>query len=413
MTTLNPPVSTRSGTLAAFASRNFRLYFGGQLISLSGTWMQSVAQGYLVFQLTQSELWLGIVACAAGLPSLLLSPLGGVLLDRLPRRTILICTQAAQMLLAFILAALTFSGTVQSWHIMLLAFGLGITNAADAPARQAFVADLVGSKERLNSGIALNAMMFNTARVIGPTLAGFALNQWGPAICFLLNGLSFLGVLGSLFLIHVERFRPPVEQFAPLRQLRDGIQYARRHPTIRPLLLLAVTAALLTSNIVTLLPAFADRVLGSPEEGYAAMGAAIGAGAVVATLLTTRLGKRYGRGRVVLTMIILSMLSELFISRVHVLPVALPLAVVYGFAIILQFVTINTMIQSEVQPEFRGRVLSLYTLVWFGISPFGSLLMGWVAEHIGTPDTLLVCALGGGLVSLLIYRRNPALLRLR
>jgi MFS family permease len=413
MTTLNPSVSTPVGTLAALRSPNFRLYFGGQLISVSGTWMQSVAQGYLVFHLTQSELWLGIVACASGLPSLLLSPLGGVLLDRLPRRTILICTQAAQMLLAFILAALTFSGVVESWHILLLAFGLGITNAADAPARQAFVADLVGSKERLNSGIALNAMVFNAARVIGPTVAGFALNQWGPAMCFLLNGLSFLGVLGSLLLIHVERVRPAAEQFAPLRQLWDGIQYAQRHPTIRPLLLLTVTAALLTSNIVTLLPAFADRVLGSPQAGYAAMGAAIGVGAVVATLLTTRLGKHYGRGRVVLTMIVLAMVSELLISRVDVLTLALPLAVVYGFAIILQFVTINTMIQSEVQAEFRGRVLSLYTLVWFGISPFGSLLMGWVAEHFGTPDTLLICAMGGGIVSLFIYWRNPAVLRLR
>src|SRR5579859_3682164 len=193
---------TRRSMLSALRHRNFQLYFGGQLVSTSGTWMQTVAQSFLVFELTQSELWLGVVACAAGLPALVLSPFAGVIVERSARRRLLIFTQSAQMILAFILSVLTFTNTVQVWHVVVLALLLGVVNSIDAPARQSFVIDMVG-REDLSSGIALNSLMFNLSRVVGPTAAGLALATVGTAWCFFLNGVSFLAVIISLFAMHV------------------------------------------------------------------------------------------------------------------------------------------------------------------------------------------------------------------
>lgn len=398
----------RAGTLSAFRYPNFRLYFIGQLISLSGSWMQIVAQGWLVFHLTKDEFWLGLVACAAGLPSLLLSPIAGVLIDRLPRRTVLLFSQAAQMVLALTLAWLTFTNVVQVWHIMLLAFLLGIVNAIDAPSRQAIVADLVG-QEQLSSGIAMNSIIFNLSRVFGPAAAGLVLNRFGPALCFFLNGLSFVAAIGMLFIIQFKDGRLTTQAFAPLQSLKEGIHFARRSPVIWPLLLLAVTASFFTANFTTLLPAFADTVLHSPKVAFSAMITAIGVGAVLGGLVMTRLGRRYGRGRVVTTMMIFVMLSALLASRTTVIEIAVFLAALYGFGIILQFVTVNTLIQNHVTDVFRGRVMSLYTLTWFGIAPFGSLLMGLVARQIGAADAIMLSALAGGVLSIIILLRSPHL----
>ncbi len=402
----------RVGILTAFRYPNFRLYFIGQTISLSGSWMQIVAQGWLVFNLTQNELWLGLVACAGGLPSLLLSPLAGVIVERIPSRKLLLITQTIQMILAFALAALAFSNTVAVWHIMLLAFLLGLTNAIDAPARQAIIAELV-DREHLSSGIAMNSIIFNLSRVIGPVIAGIMLTQVGPAWCFFFNGLSFVAVLVMLFIMRVNPRPRNLATFAPLKQLREGLQFARRHNTIAPLLLLAVAAALFTNNISTLLPAFADTVLHSPKEAYASVTTAVGIGAVIAGLLMGVFGRWFGRGHVVTMMAIFVAISSFLFSFTTTELPAIFFAGLYGFGIILQFVTVNTLIQSEVPDEFRGRVLSLYTLSWFGIAPFGSLFMGFLASAIGTPPTIGLAAVLGGLISVgvLIYwpdaRRLP------
>ena len=401
---VQPAPPTRA--LAALRYPNFRLYFIGQLISLSGTWMQIVAQGWLVFNLTHSELWLGVVACAAGLPSLILSPFAGVLVDRIPRRKILLVSQTVQMILAFILAGLAFANVVQVWHIVVLAFVLGVTNAIDAPSRQAIIVDLVGKKD-LTSGIMLNSIMFNSARVFGPAAAGIALVQFGPAWCFLLNGVSFIAVIFMLWIMKVEGSVRFTGDFAPLERLKEGLQYARRHSTIAPLLLLAGITSFLTINIATLLPAFADAVLHSPKIAYSSMTTAVGAGAVVAGVLMTVLARRFGRGRVVFAMVIFVSVIAVIVSFVTDVNLAVFLMGLYGFGIILEFVTVNTLIQSEVPDEFRGRVMSLYTLTFFGVAPFGALALGFLAQAIGTPPAMAIYAAVGGALSFYVMLRSP------
>lgn len=410
-TQATPTPAATVNTLSALRIPKFRLYFIGQTISISGTWMQTVAQGWLVFHLTQSELWLGLVACAAGLPSLLLSPLGGVVIERVPRRTLLLITQAVQMVLAFILAYLTFTDTVAVWHIMLLAFLLGVSNALDAPTRQAIVVDLVG-REHLASGIAMNSMIFNISRVIGPVVAGIVLTQIGPDWCFMLNGLSFVAVIYMLWIIRIDNAPTGTTTLAPLRQLKEGLQYARQHDTIAPLLLLAVAAALFTNNVSTLLPAFADVILHSPADAYSAITIAIGVGAVISSLVLGFAVRRFGRGQVVAVMAVLVSISAFCFSLTTRVELSVAFGVLYGFAIILQFVVVNTLIQNEVPDHFRGRVMSLYTLSWFGIAPFGALLMGGIANIIGTPAAIAIAAVAGGIMSLYVLWRWPAARRM-
>lgn len=401
-TSISPGLT--AGTLTALRYPNFRLYFVGQMISLSGTWMQIVAQGWLVFHLTQSELWLGLVACAAGLPSLVLSPVGGVLIDRIPRKRLLLFSQTAQMMLALILAVLAFTNVVQVWHIMLLAFLLGIVNAIDAPSRQAIIVDLVGH-ESLSSGIALNSFMFSVGRIFGPAAAGIALTQVGPAWCFLLNGLSFLAVIAMLLLMDMQVKPSGNSEFAPLKQLREGLSFARHHSTILPLLLLAAITSLLTANITTLMPAFADTVLHSPKEAYAAITTATGLGSALAGISMAKIGRRFGRGWVVITMSVFVTLVCLLVSAVTTVWLAVLLMGFYGFGIILEFVSVNTLIQSQVPDAYRGRVMSLYTLSWFGISPFGALGMGLLAAGVGTPGAIAIFTLIGGVLSIGILLR--------
>jgi MFS family permease len=370
-----------------------------------------VAQGWLVYHLTQSELALGIVACAAGVPALILSPVAGVMVERIPRRNILIFSQIYQMILAFVLAFLTATNMVQVWHIIVLAFLLGIINAIDAPARQTIIKDMVGT-ENLPSGIALNAIMFNASRVVGPAAAGIALTQLGPAWCFFVNGLSFLAVIFMLIIIKVQTLVAKNDQFAPLARLREGLAFARHHATIRPLLLLAINASLFTVNISTLLPAFADTVLHSPKEGFAALSTATGIGAVIAAMLIPIAGRRFGRGRVVTVMGIFTTLACIVVSQTSDATIATIFMGIYGFAIIMQFTTVNTLIQSEVPDEFRGRVISLYTLSWFGVSPFGALALGLVAQLIGAPIAILIYSIIGGVLGGIVALRSPEMRRL-
>lgn len=395
----------QAGTLSALRYPNFRLYFIGQLISLTGSWMQIVAQGWLVFDLTKSELWLGIVACAAGLPALILSPFAGVLVDRMSRRKILLFSQTMQMILAFILAWLTFTHEVQVWHIVTLAFFLGVTNAIDAPARQTIIADLV-SREELSSGIMLNSIMFNASRVFGPAAAGIALTNFGPAVCFFLNGASFLAVIFMLVIMQVKHTARGAANVSPIQRLKEGLAFSRQHSTIAPLLLLAVSASIFTANISQLLPAYADKILHSPEAAYANLSTAFGVGAVISGVFMAYLGRVFGRGRIVTAMAAFVMVLGVLFAFTTTESIAVVLIALFGFGIILEFVTVNTLIQSEVPDEFRGRVMSLYTLAWFGFSPFGALALGAMAEVIGTPAAMAIYAVIGGVLCLFILLRS-------
>lgn len=371
--------------------------------------MQVVAQGALVYKLTQSEFWLGVVSCAAGLPSLLFSPFAGVLVERLPRHKILMITQTIQMILAFILAALAFAEMVQVWHIMVLAFIGGCVNAVDAPARQALVSTLV-DKEHLTSGISLSATMYNASRVFGPTAAGIALVTLGTAWCFFINGLSFLAVLFSLFLLRVNSSPVEIGAFNPLHQLREGLLFSARHPTIAPILLLATIGSVFSLNVWTLLPAFAHTALNSGDAGYAQLSTFNGIGAVFAALLVTRIGSKYGRGRVIAGMALFTPFALAALGLQTVLIGGLFFTLIAGFGLILQFVTMNTLIQSEVPDQFRARVLSLYTLTFFGIAPFGALGLGLLAEQIGSSGAILFCSVTCLALNIITLRKSPQLL---
>jgi MFS family permease len=403
------PLARKSSTLSALKNANFRMYFFGQLVSISGTWMQNIAQSYLVFLITKSELWLGIVACAAGLPMVLLSPIGGVVVERVPRRTVLIWTQTIQMVLAFILAALTFTNMIQVWHIVVLAILLGMTNAFDTPARQAFVVEIVG-REDLYSGIALNSIMNSLGRVLGPTAAGIALVQFGVSWCFLFNGVSFIAVLFSLIIMKVPYAIKTLAKSSPIRQLREGLTFARRDPLIAPLLLLAAVAGFLVLPILRLFPAYADLVLHSPEQGYAAVSIAEGTGAVIAGILVGRLSQRIGHGKLISIAIGLNALTNIMLALMTQIPLAVLVTLFFGMSMVMTFVSLNTVIQTVVPDAFRSRVLSLYSLAMLGFSPFGALMLGAIADKFSIQTALI---LNGALIAVLcgaILARWPKLL---
>jgi MFS family permease len=396
--------------MSALRSPNFRLYFIGQLVSISGTWMQTVAQGFLVFNLTQSELWLGITACAAGLPLVLMSPVAGVIVERIPRRRLLMMTQTIQMILAFILAALTFAGTIEVWHIVSLAFILGMTNALDMPARQIFIVEMVG-REDLHSGIALNSILNSAGRVLGPTAAGLALAQFGAAWCFAINGASFLAVLISLFLMQVPYAIQRVSKSSALIQLREGFSFARRHPVVAPLLLLASIVGFFVVPIIQLLPAFADVVLHSPKDGYAALSSAQGLGSVIGGIIVGWLVHRLGYGKLIAAATAFSAIANIVMALQSTVPLASIIGGFAGLFLVLQLVTLNTWLQVVVPDEFRGRVLSLYTLALLGLAPFGALALGAIASWVGTANAIVVYSVLSGVCGGFVFLRWQGLIR--
>lgn len=400
-----------TGSFSALSQRNFRWYVIGQLVSFSGSWVQKVAQGWLVFSLTRSELALGLVACASGLSTLLLAPFAGVLVDRVPRRRLIVMTQTMQMILAFILAALTFSETVQVWHIVVLAFLTGVTDAIDAPARQTFVLDMVGH-DHLLSGITMNSLTNSVSRIFGPAVAGIALVEFGPAWCFFLNGISFMMVIIGLLQMDMPAFRRKVSALSPIAQLKEGLNFCYANRRIIALLLISLNTSIFLLNFATLMPAFADLVLHSPKQGYANLSIAQGVGSVAAALLMSWLHKRMGRGWLLASTSIFMALTVWLLSRTSDMPTAFILVGLAGLALILHYVSLNTLIQTQVPDEFRGRVLSLYTLTFFGIAPFGALALGLLAERVGTPDALAVYSILGVVLSVLILLRYPLIVKL-
>ena len=274
-----PPRADGGTTFVAMRHRNYQLYFGGQLISSIGTWMQVIAQAWVVYQLGHSELTLGLVAFASAIPTLIISPWGGVMVDRMSRRTLLFMTQTGAMILAFILAVLTFTNVVQEWHVIVLAALLGVVNAFDAPARQTIVMELVG-KEDMPNAIALNSMMFNSARVIGPAIAGLMLAAVGAAWCFTINGISFFAVLIGLSLIKLPPHRKTTQGSSPRQQLVSGFQYAMHNNEISALILLSLVFSIFGVSYSTILPAFVEKTLHQGATAYGWVNAATGLGAV-------------------------------------------------------------------------------------------------------------------------------------
>ncbi len=366
-----PPNTEGNTTFIAMRHRNFQLYFGGQLISNIGTWMQIIAQGWVVYQISHSELALGLVAFASAIPTLVISPWGGVIVDRMSRRNLLIMTQSGAMLLAFALAALTFANVMQEWHVIVLSALLGVVNAFDAPARQALVPEMVGKRD-LPNAIALNSIMFNSARIIGPALAGLMLALVGAAWCFTINGISFFAVIIGLWLMKL----PPRQRInhttSPWQQLVLGIQYAAGNREISALILLSLVFSIFGISYFTILPAFVEKTLHQGALVYGWINAASGLGAVTGAFLLAHRVSNGRRGQLLVWTNIVFPLLLIYFSFTSLYPLSLVLAFGLGLGFMIQFTTINTLLQTRVEDEFRGRVMGLYTITFFGFAPFGA-----------------------------------------
>ena len=397
------PTTRMPRAFAAMRHRNFQLYFIGQLISNAGTWMQIIAQGWLVYQITHSEFALGVVSFASAIPVLLITPFGGVVVDRVPKRALLVITQSAAMLLALALAVLAFTNVIREWHIYVLAALIGIVNAFDAPARQAFVVEMVG-KDDMPNAIALNSMMFNSARVIGPGLGGLLLAAFGPAWCFTINGLSYLAVIAGLLLMTIPPRPPAPARQAPLRQLSEGLRYVTRRADMWGLLVLAIIFSMFGLSYSTLLPAFADTVLHGGPEAYGWLNAATGVGAVISALLVAQFGDRGKRGMWLLAANFVFPIILALFAITSALPVSLLLACALGMGFMTHMTMSNTLLQTRVEDEFRGRVMSLFTLTFFGLSPFGNLLIGALGQQFGLMPAMVFSAAATWLLSRVIFR---------
>lgn len=395
-------------TFVALRYPNYRLWFIGQLISLVGTWMQATAQGYLIFELTRSPVYLGYVAFATGLPSWVFMLYGGVIADRIPRRRMLLVAQMTMMSLAFILAGLAFSGLVRPWHILLLALGLGLANAFDAPARQAFVPEMVEPVD-LGNAIALNSTMFNMATVVGPAVGGLVYALVGPAWCFVINGLSFLGVIGALLLMHLKPFVPRQRRSAALADLQEGLRYIGSQQAIRTLIIVAGFVSLFGLAYMTLMPAWAVTVLGGDARTNGWLQAARGFGALLGALMVASFGRFRFKGKLLTLGTFVFPTLLLVFADVRWLPLSLLVLVGIGWGFMILFNMTNTLIQTLVPDELRGRVVSVYILGFFGLNPLGALLAGGVAEFIGEPLTIFGCGLICLVFAGLVWLRAPIL----
>lgn len=388
------PTDTRPGrwrTFSSFRYRNYRLWFVGQLASLVGTWMQSTAQGFLVFQLTNSPAFLGYVGFASGIPTWLFTLYGGVISDRMPRRSLMVITQSAMMILAFILAALAFAGVVQPWHIVLLAFLLGIANAFDAPARQAFILELVDRPDMTNA-IALNSTMFNAATAIGPAIAGLTYALLGPAWCFTINGISFIAVLLALLAMRIKPQPVRTNATSALADLKEGMRYVAGDATIRILILTVAVASTFGIGYATLLPAWAVTVLGGDSATNGFLQSARGVGSLLGGLMIASLGHFRFKGRLLtLGSFVFPVLLLLF-AFVRWIPLSLLTTVGMGWGFMIMLNLANTLVQSHVTDELRGRVMGIYSLAFFGTMPLGALLAGAVADLTSEPLSVVLCA---------------------
>jgi MFS family permease len=393
-TITNPTLDTVVGkrriprTFAALGNRNYMLFFLGMLVSSAGTWMQIIAQGWLVYELTRSEWALGVVGFAAAIPAMLVSPWGGVLVDRISKRKILLATQLFAMVLAFILAGLVLTDVVEVWHVIVLAALTGMVNSIDAPARQALTPDLVSDRSELPNAIALNAMIFNGARVVGPAFGGILLVTVGAGWCFFFNGVSFLAVIISLLLMDLPETEKRTDKISPLAEMKSGAAYIRRDKTILGIVTLSTILCLFGVSYATVLPAYADKVLQGGESAYANLTALQGIGAVVGAVLLATYANQVRRGWVVTAATIYFPLVLIGLAFTTNYPVALGLMFILGLGFISLFNQLNVILQLHVDNAMRGRVMSLYTLTFFGISPFGNLLIGAWSEWWGLTTAL-------------------------
>jgi len=407
--------SLRGGGISTFAAlryRNYRLWFIGQALSLMGTWMQSVAQGWVVYQITNSRFALGAISFASTIPTLFLMLPAGAVADRVSRRALLIWTQTAMMLCAFILTALTAAGVLQVWHVAVLAFALGVANSFDAPARQSLAVEMVEDRRDLMNAIALNSTMFNLGRVVGPAVGGVVLAALGPAWCFGLNGASFLAVIGALLGMRLPPHSVPPSREPLTRQVATGLRYVLANGPVQVIVLLLGVSTLFGFSYSTLMPAYAADVLRVGETGLGLLTTSVGVGALISSLTVASLGHVRRKGRLMLAGSCLFPAALLGFAFSRSFPLSLALLAVAGFGFVLQNTTTNTIVQMLVPDDLRGRVMAVYTLTFFGTMPFGSLLVGSIAQAMSPTAGVAIGAAVTLACALWILFAYPAMRRL-
>ncbi len=394
------PRSRLATTLRALRHRNFQLFFSGQLISLIGTWMQTVAESWLVYRLTGSSLLLGSVAFASQIPVFLMAPIGGTVADRFNRHRIIIATQCLSMVLALTYAGLTITEVIRAtrvWPIFVLAALLGVVNAFDIPARQAFIVEMVGREDLMNA-IALNSSMFNGARVIGPSVAGIIVAKIGEGWCFFGNGMSYIAVIAGLLLMRVQVKRRAITA-SPLENILEGFRYVRSTRPVRALLIMLGIVSLVGMPYVVLMPVFAKQILHGGARELGILMGATGVGALIGALtLATRTGLKgisiwinaasagFGASLILFCSVSYFLPRHFWLATISLVPV--------GYCMMVQMASSNTLIQSMVPDRLRGRVMSVYSMMFMGMAPFGAFFAGALANRLGAPLTVVIGAIG-------------------
>jgi MFS family permease len=398
-------LDNRNGLKLAFRAlshRNYRLFFGGQGISLIGTWMQQIAMNWLVYRLTHSALLLGLVGFSSRIPTFVFASFAGVLADRWNRHRALVVTQTLSTVQALILAALVLTGTISIWHVILLSFSLGFINAFDIPIRQSFVVDMVERREDLGNAIALNSSLVNGARLVGPSIAGMLMATLGEGICFLLNGISFLAVIVALLAMRIKQpDRSEKQNPNVLRGLQEGFSYASGFAPIRSILLLLALVSLMGMPYMVLMPIFAGKILHGGPQAFGFLLGASGSGALIGALYLASRRSVLGLGRIIVIASGLFGIGLIVFSLSRVFWLSLLSMLLTGFGMMVQMASSNTVLQTIVEEDKRGRVMSFYTMAFMGMVPFGSLLAGSLANMIGAPNTVMVggiaCIFGSAL----------------
>ena len=393
----------------ALYHRNYRLFFGGQGISLIGTWMQQIAMSWLVYRMTSSAFLLGLIGFSSQICSFFFSPFAGVISDRWNRHHILIVTQSLAMIQASILAFLTLTGMIAVHHLIVLSLFLGLVNAFDMPTRQAFVVEMVERRENLGNAIALNSFLFNGARLVGPSVAGLLISILGEGMCFLLNALSFLAVIIALLAMKMTYHKREAEKTHVFQGFKEGLIYAFGFPPIRIILFFLSWLSLVATASTTLLPIFARDILHGDARTYGFLMAAIGVGAIIGAIFLAARRGVLGLGRIIAIASGIFGVGLISFSLSHALWLSLSLLLLAGFGMMVHMASSNTILQTMVDDDKRGRVMSLYVMAFMGMAPFGSLTGGSLAGTIGAPSTLIIGGASCILGSLLFMRKLPSL----
>ena len=396
----------RVSRFGALRHRNFRLYFIGQGTSLVGTWMQSIAQGWLVLLLTNSPFDVGLVSALGSLPILLVSLPAGVFVDRVNKHRLVVLTQTLSLLQALVLAVLLWTHRIALWQVAAIAVFLGTVNAFDTPARQAFVIEMVG-REDLGNAIALNSSVFNTARVVGPSIAGLLISAVGLAWCYFLNAVSYVAVIWGLLAMRLPPFRRPEHPGDAWAQFREGARFVRSDRRVLALVTMMAVVSVFGFPFLVLMPVFARDVLRVGASGLGFLSASVGAGAVVAALGLAASGARVGKGRILVWTGPIYGVALIGFGAARAMALALPVLAVAGGAMILNNAVTNTLLQTIVPDALRGRVMGFYAFVFLGMAPFGAFQAGWLAEQIGAPATVAIGGTVCAIVSLVIWRKVP------